>query len=108
MFLNTHEGTEKSNYHVKKALNSSNLGSEDNDLNSSGRRHKMTSDWVKIWLELNKLNHLGSNLYFGVTIVATWMFICTFLSACVLSLGFRNNEWLKHWLQLWDFETIEN
>ena len=52
----------------------------------------MTSDRVKIWLELNKLNHLGSNLYFGVTIVATLMFICTFLSACVLSLGFRNNE----------------
>ena len=38
----------------------------------------MTSDRVKIWLELNKLNHLGSNLYFGVTIVGTVMFICTF------------------------------
>lgn len=38
MFLDTHEGTEKSDYDVKKALNSS------NDLNSSGRRHKMTSD----------------------------------------------------------------
>ena len=97
MFLNTHEGTEKSNYHVKKALNSSNLGSEDNDLNSSGRRHKMTSDWVKIWLELNKLNHLGSNLYFGVTIVATVMFICTFLFCLLCSQFGIWKQWMNDW-----------